>query len=268
MAGSRDSGRAGAGPSRHWWQCQGHGNGNGRSWFWASRVPWAMLAPKVWAGVDGCDASSPGSPLQWPGGPRKPAAPAAPSWERGSSCPGPAATAPLPFIYIFEKELATIAAASSRGPWPRSWGPSPCPQPCGSAWSPPRSGLGSGTVAGGAGPVHGHRRCATGALNATGQRCPALPCGTAVPAAAPLSPLLFLAAVSFSWHFVVRSDLLRLRLPCWAAAGRSTRASPRTASTGAAASLHPALLGCPAQPGACLCLGPASCPSTCAGVIM
>lgn len=135
-AGSRDSGRAGAGPSRHWWQCQGHGNG--RSRLWASCVPWAVLASEVWPGVGGHYTSSLGSPLPWPGGPQKPAAPAAPSWERGSSCPGPAATAPLLFIYIPEKEPATTVASSSHGPWPRSWALSLCLQPCGSVWSPPR----------------------------------------------------------------------------------------------------------------------------------
>lgn len=117
----------------HRWQSQGHGYG--RSCLLTSRVPWATLAPEVWAGVGGCDATSPGSPSPWPGGPRKPTAPAAPSWERGSSCLSPATAAPLQFIYIPEKELAT-AASSSCGLWLRR-APSLCPQPCRSAQGPP-----------------------------------------------------------------------------------------------------------------------------------
>lgn len=58
------------------------------------------------------DASSPGSPLLWPGGPCKPTASTAPWWERGSSYPGPAAAAPFLFIYIPEKEPAATAASS------------------------------------------------------------------------------------------------------------------------------------------------------------
>lgn len=78
--------------------------------------------------------------------------------------------------------------------------------------------------------MHGCQRCVTGALNAMGQWHPALPHGAAVPAAAPPFLLLFLADISFSWRFMVRSALSLLRLPCWAAAGRSMRASPGTAS--------------------------------------
>lgn len=162
----------------------------------------------------------------------------------------------------------------------RSWPPLPPPPPAGCgrgaghrlharSCAGVRGALpGSGAVAGGAGHVQGHRHGVTAALNATGQGCPALPRDAAVPAVAPPSPPLFLAAVSFfSWRSVARSGLSCLRLPCWAAAGGSARASPGAASIGAAASPHPALPGHPAQRGACPCLGPASCPSMCAWVI-
>lgn len=43
----------------------------------------------------------------------------------------------LPFIYIPEKKPATAASSSCRQ-WLRSWAPSLCPQPCGSARGPPR----------------------------------------------------------------------------------------------------------------------------------
>lgn len=140
------------------WQCQPPGEQQRQQWGWSWAL-WAPVAvPRAWqsqelslgfqhpmgcAGsggpsVGGRDASSPGSPLPWLGSPWKPTVPAAPSWERGSSGPGPAAAVPLSFIYIPAKEPATTAATSSRGPWLRSWVLSPCPQPCRSARSRPR----------------------------------------------------------------------------------------------------------------------------------
>lgn len=81
----------------------------------------------------------------WPGGPWKPAVLATSSWERGSSYPGPAAVALLPFIYIPEKEPAAAAACSSCGLWATSWAPSrfptavqecvgPCPASAAGQW--------------------------------------------------------------------------------------------------------------------------------------
>lgn len=129
----------------------------------------------------------------------EPAAAAAPSWERGSSYPDPATAAPLLVIYIPEKEP----------PWPRPPGekellPSRCLQPCSSAWGPPQPRQ-----------RDNHWPC-TNALNAPAQQCRCCP-GTAVPAAAPPSLALFLAAVSFPRRSVACSGLPCLRLPRWAA---------------------------------------------------
>ncbi|XP_072742002.1 uncharacterized protein, partial [Ciconia boyciana] len=242
--GSRDSGRAGAGLSGHRWQCQGHGiagavfglpTSRELCWLRRSGLAWAAVTPAPWGALRRGQGVL-GNP------------------QRRPPLPGSVGAAVLALpLWLLSRLFISLR---------RSRPPPPPPPPAGRGRGAghhlrargragvrgalPASGLGGRTVAGGAGPVHGSRRCATGALNAAGQQRPALPCDAAVPAAAPPSLPLFLAAASFSWRFVARSGLSHLRLPCWAAAGGSARASPGAASAGAAASPHPALLGHPA----------------------
>lgn len=113
--------------------------------------------------------------------------------------------------------------------------------------------------------MHGYQQRVTGALNATGQWRPALPRGAAIPAAAPPSLSLFLASVSFSWRCVLWPvEPLAALLGCsWQELPCISQDStlpvlpcPRTP-----------LCRAPCPPGACLCLGSASCPSMCASAV-
>lgn len=89
--------------------------------------------------------------------------------------------------------------------------------------------------------MHGYQHYVTGALNATGQWCPALPHNTTIPAAAPPSLSLFLASVSFSWRCVLWPVV-----PLAALLGCSWQELPcisQDSIAGASMSPHPTLLG-------------------------
>lgn len=89
--------------------------------------------------------------------------------------------------------------------------------------------------------MHGYQHYVTGALNATGQRCPALPHSTTIPAVAPPSLSLFLASVSFSWRCVLWPVV-----PLAALLGCSWQELPcisQDSIAGASMSPHPTLLG-------------------------